>query len=261
MGTPLCRVVFKGEVAEGQSREQVMQRVKALCKYDDAALSKFFSGRPCVVRDRLEPQQAQMYKSALEKTGAICHIVKVPPPPTQSVQTKRVDPPPPPVKSMTCPKCNRQQPEAVLCMQCGINIERFQKRQFAEHDQMFPTADDGYNATYSPSEVTIAQLLLSPEGRVNRQKYILINLALGFITVPANYILVNISFFAYLVAILGVTYVSLILSIKRAHDRDISGHFCWLLFVPIVSLWPCIVLIFMKGTDGNNRFGADPLRA
>ncbi len=201
-----------------------------------------------------------MYKSALEKTGAICHIVKVSPSNTQPAQAKRAATPPPPVKSMACPKCHQEQPEAVLCVKCGINIERFQKRQFAEHEQMFPAADNGYDATNSSSEVTITQLLLSPEGRVNRQKYILINLALGFITVPANYVLVNISVIAYLVAILGVSYVSLILSIKRAHDRDLSGHFCWLLFVPIVSLWPCIVLTFLKGTDGNNRFGSDPLR-
>lgn len=48
-------------------------------------------------------------------------------------------------------------------------------------------------------------------------------------------------------------------NVKRAHDRDRSGWFILLLFVPILNIWPIIELLFLRGTIGSNRFGPDPV--
>jgi uncharacterized membrane protein YhaH (DUF805 family) len=55
-------------------------------------------------------------------------------------------------------------------------------------------------------------------------------------------------------------YASIAMLIKRSHDRNRSGHFIWLMFIPIINLWPAIELSFFKGTEGPNKFGDDPLK-
>jgi hypothetical protein len=74
MNNSLFRVVFKGEIFPGYDRVPVMQNLKTLCNYDDESLRKLFSGKACIIKDRIEHQQAQKYKSALEQTGIVCHI-------------------------------------------------------------------------------------------------------------------------------------------------------------------------------------------
>jgi uncharacterized membrane protein YhaH (DUF805 family) len=49
--------------------------------------------------------------------------------------------------------------------------------------------------------------------------------------------------------------------VKRAHDRDRSGWFLLLWLLPIIGwIWLFVVLGFLRGTDGPNRFGRDPLQ-
>jgi uncharacterized membrane protein YhaH (DUF805 family) len=57
---------------------------------------------------------------------------------------------------------------------------------------------------------------------------------------------------------LGLLVPSLAVSIRRLHDSDRSGWWLLLGLVPMVG--EIIVLVFMvlKGTRGDNRFGADP---
>jgi uncharacterized membrane protein YhaH (DUF805 family) len=47
--------------------------------------------------------------------------------------------------------------------------------------------------------------------------------------------------------------------VKRIHDRDRAGWFFLLLFVPLVNLWPVVEIYFLKGTEGENQYGPDPL--
>lgn len=49
---------------------------------------------------------------------------------------------------------------------------------------------------------------------------------------------------------------------KRCHDRDRSGWFQLLLLLPVIGwIWLLVSIGFLKGTDGPNRFGPDPLAA
>ena len=59
-----------------------------------------------------------------------------------------------------------------------------------------------------------------------------------------------------------VTWISIAVGIKRFHDRNKSGVWVLILFVPVIgSLWYLIECGFLKGTTGPNNYGADPLAA
>ncbi|MEM1050609.1 MAG: DUF805 domain-containing protein [Pseudomonadota bacterium] len=65
--------------------------------------------------------------------------------------------------------------------------------------------------------------------------------------------------------VLAVFIPSLAVTVRRLHDRDLSGW--WYLGLIVASLIPLvgiiasiafIVLMFLPGTEGANRFGPDP---
>jgi uncharacterized membrane protein YhaH (DUF805 family) len=47
-------------------------------------------------------------------------------------------------------------------------------------------------------------------------------------------------------------------TVRRLHDRDISGWAILLFIIPLVNIY-LIVLLFLKGTEGKNKFGDYPL--
>lgn len=53
-------------------------------------------------------------------------------------------------------------------------------------------------------------------------------------------------------------WAGLALQVKRFHDRDKSGWWVLIGFVPVIGgLWLLIELGFLRGTEGANRFGGD----
>ena len=61
---------------------------------------------------------------------------------------------------------------------------------------------------------------------------------------------------------LAALWPSLAVAAKRWHDRDKSGWWTLIVFVPIIgALWMLVECGFLKGTTGSNRFGNDPLHA
>jgi uncharacterized membrane protein YhaH (DUF805 family) len=55
-----------------------------------------------------------------------------------------------------------------------------------------------------------------------------------------------------------IIFLSITTGVKRCHDRDYSGWFVLLYFVPLVQFWLIVELLFLRGTRGPNRFGSDP---
>ena len=50
------------------------------------------------------------------------------------------------------------------------------------------------------------------------------------------------------------------LAAKRWHDRDKSGMYVFIYFLPFIGpLWTLIEPGFLSGTNGPNRFGPNPL--
>lgn len=95
--------------------------------------------------------------------------------------------------------------------------------------------------------------------------------ALMFATVDFN--TGQISGLGYVViAVLAIFYLAILIpsiavAVRRLHDRNMSGW--WYLgfivlsaipFVGIVASIAMLVIFCLKGTDGDNRFGPDPLR-
>lgn len=63
-----------------------------------------------------------------------------------------------------------------------------------------------------------------------------------------------------LLFVIAAIWPSLAVGVKRCHDRDRSGWFLLIGLIPIVgSIWLLIELGFLRGSQGSNRFGPDPL--
>lgn len=142
-------------------------------------------------------------------------------------------------------------------------------------------------------------LLFSFQGRVNRAKYwlvILLSIVVGMsavmlLLIPHDY---TSFFFFFLLAIAFLMWIGVAIGVKRLHDRDKSGWWLALYyFAPsllsgigelaspsegstvasagfelvltliglAISVWAIIDLGFLKGTQGPNRYGPDPLGA
>ena len=102
------------------------------------------------------------------------------------------------------------------------------------------------------------QLLLSPQGRLNRQPFWLAWLAMSALQIAVE--LIFASQLASIVLALLLLWPNLVVGIKRCHDRDRPGWWLLLGLIPILgALWLLVELGFLRGTQGPNRFGPDPL--
>lgn len=120
--------------------------------------------------------------------------------------------------------------------------------------------------------ISISDLLFSFHGRISRSTfwflYSLPILLIEFILMAID--MASGTYFATTNSGIGLFsgffllltfYPSLAVSVKRCHDRDRSGWFLLVSFIPIIgSIWVLFELGFLKGTKGRNRYGEDPLR-
>jgi uncharacterized membrane protein YhaH (DUF805 family) len=106
---------------------------------------------------------------------------------------------------------------------------------------------------------------LSPEGRVNRKQFWLwlvlpltvIGVLLALVDIATgNYNPeTGIGLFTGIFALLTLI-PTIIVYIKRFHDRDKSGWWVLIGLIPVIGvIWLLIELGFLKGTPGPNRFG------
>ena len=125
--------------------------------------------------------------------------------------------------------------------------------------------------------MNIMSVLFSFSGRTNRMKYWLVGIG---VAVVSGVILAMMGMENFggagapdaapsgaagavlvLVGILNI-WINLANNVKRFHDRDKSGWWVLIAFVPAIgALWILIECGFLKGTGGSNRFGPDPLAA
>jgi len=105
----------------------------------------------------------------------------------------------------------------------------------------------------------------SPEGRINRQQFwlwlILPLTAIEILLVAVDVMTGNYNQKLGIGVLSGIfALVSLIpaiiVYIKRFHDRDKSGWWVLIGFIPVIgAIWLLIELGCLKGTPGPNRFG------
>ena len=110
--------------------------------------------------------------------------------------------------------------------------------------------------------------IFSFSGRLNRAKYFWYSVLLWVIFVVLI-LISSLLISKYVSSGLGIVlsiifYVLLVileasLVVKRFHDLDRPGTHFWLLLIPIYNIYLSLVLLFQKGTAGENKYGPDPL--
>lgn len=125
----------------------------------------------------------------------------------------------------------------------------------------------------------MTNLLFSFQGRINRAKFWLI--AVGIFVVEmivfaavggsaamsedpqkAMASIGPVGGLVLLVVFVVAFWISLAAGVKRFHDRNKSGWWVLIVFVPVIGgLWYLIECGFLKGTTGPNTYGPDPLMA
>jgi uncharacterized membrane protein YhaH (DUF805 family) len=108
------------------------------------------------------------------------------------------------------------------------------------------------------------QFYLSADGRVNRKQWWLYLILPAFIiSIIASIIDASTGHdpqqgIGPITAIFSllILYPSIVVYIKRFHDRDKSGWWVLIALIPIIgAIWLLIECGFLKGTPGPNRFG------
>jgi uncharacterized membrane protein YhaH (DUF805 family) len=109
------------------------------------------------------------------------------------------------------------------------------------------------------------RLYLSPEGRVNRKQFWLwlvlpltvIGILLALVDIATGNFdpEMGIGLFTGIFALITLI-PTIMVYIKRFHDRDKTGWWVLIGLIPIIGvIWLLIELGFLKGTPGPNRFG------
>ncbi|MFU8788836.1 MAG: DUF805 domain-containing protein [Methylobacter sp.] len=115
---------------------------------------------------------------------------------------------------------------------------------------------------------SFAELFLSFDGRISRSTYwlkymlpyILIYVVMAMLDISSGSFDYDVGYGTYSgLFTLAAIIPSLAMGVKRCHDRNRTGWFLLVGIIPIIGLWPLIELWFLKGTDGDNQYGADPL--
>ena len=126
----------------------------------------------------------------------------------------------------------------------------------------------------------MTSLLFSFQGRINRARFWLVHLATFVVEaivlslmggtaaiMSGDYERVIVVFGGAsgavwtIVAVLAF-WISLAVGVKRWHDRNKTGWWMLIIFVPVIGgLWYLIECGFLKGTTGPNSYGPDPLTA
>jgi len=132
----------------------------------------------------------------------------------------------------------------------------------AENPYAAPQTDVSFQGDVAFVKPTLKQLFLSPEGRIPRRIFWLAVFAyLVPLLLASAFFLISevLGYVAVGIVYIGVLWSSIILNIKRWHDRDKSGWWCLIAFIPIVgSFWLLIECGFLRGTVGPNTYGGDP---
>ncbi len=109
------------------------------------------------------------------------------------------------------------------------------------------------------------ELFTSFEGRINRAKWWIGAIALAVIQMAVQGIIMsmvnqNDALIPLIILILVFLYPFMAVYAKRWHDREKSGWWSLIILVPVVGgIWILVELGILKGTDGPNKYGPDPL--
>jgi len=123
----------------------------------------------------------------------------------------------------------------------------------------------------------MSNLLFSVQGRANRAKFWLVALGILVVEVILFAVILGgaamsgdpeqiaaamgpVASIIVLIFAVVATWISIAVAVKRYHDRNKSGWWVLIVFVPVIGgLWYLIECGFLRGTSGPNNYGPDPL--
>ncbi len=109
------------------------------------------------------------------------------------------------------------------------------------------------NDIYIPEDG--GKIFFSFEGRINRKRFIIRYLIISAIITAVVYLLGSVG--RKLFIILALMPISLV--VRRLHDINKSGWWAITYLIPIANLWLVYKVFFVKGSEGRNQYGLDPL--
>lgn len=273
------KIVFRGRTLPGHDRELARNRLVAALGAGPDVAERLFSGAKATLKAGLDATQAEHYRTKLAGIGidveiepfaptpapapTVAPAPSVPPQAPDQAQVEPVAPQGAPDQSMTCPKCGHRQPPRTLCLACGVDMPRFA----ALRDQ--PVAVSPMQEAIGRDAVASA-VLAGADQRDPSPPLLGFGLGgrMGRLGYMAGFLLLScLSFWGVMLAvaygntfIAGVLLIALVvpylrLLILRCHDLDWSGWWVLLSLVPIVGMVFSLVLLAVRGTPDDNRFG------
>lgn len=131
-----------------------------------------------------------------------------------------------------------------------------------------------FGAAASPPDRGVLWLLFSVQGRLAQGNYRLVRFGVNIFAIILFWSLARMAqqphgradlgmlifiLLAELAALPLWIWTTVAMQIKRWHDRDKSGIWMLVGFIPIIGpLWTFVELLFLPGTNGPNRFGPSP---
>jgi uncharacterized membrane protein YhaH (DUF805 family) len=110
--------------------------------------------------------------------------------------------------------------------------------------------------------VVIVERYADFQGRAPRSElwwfvlfYLLLSVAIGLVSAISDVLggLLN------LVVTIGLLVPVIAVQVRRLHDTDRTGWWVLIGLVPVIGAIVLIVFFVQRGTEGDNRFGPDPL--
>lgn len=167
---------------------------------------------------------------------------------------------------------------ANFCPNCGAPVEHTQKPQgdasrtdqivFKAEPSSVEEADVKLSETlfYEPDK-DIKSMFMRHDNRLNRQRFILRSIGLFVLVTVIAGVLLSIgetlhspviSLFAIIFPLSAIV-PSVKLVIRRLHDLNRPGWWCFGTMIPGVNIVFAVYLFLFVGTNGPNQYGPDPL--
>ncbi|MFW5825541.1 MAG: hypothetical protein ACOCVV_11335, partial [Marinobacter sp.] len=70
----MYQLIFRGECQPGTDVQTARDNARALFKASVEQVERMFSGRPVVIRNRLEQDQAEKYRAVLARHGMVAYV-------------------------------------------------------------------------------------------------------------------------------------------------------------------------------------------
>ncbi|AYF88775.1 DUF805 domain-containing protein [Pseudomonas sp. DY-1] len=280
------KIVFDGEPMPGVALETVKENLARLFKSDASKIDSLFGGRSVALKRDLVEAEADKYLTALQRAGA---MVRKEQDIAAGLSLVATEDHPAPVTAaaaaetstdtdtMNCPKCGHEQAKAAECQVCGIIIDKYLARQAQlteEAPQVKPSVISSETTSpYAPPRAQVGEQLpefgelkvLGTSGRIGRVRYLGWSMALMLAFLPIGGVILGsfalsdaLAALLTLVACLALVVVSVCIGVQRLHDIGWSGWLWLLNFVPIIGSVFALIMLFMPGTDGPNRYGPPP---